>query len=473
MGNLFGGGNADEEEEEDDERLRRWRPAIQSGQHGALKRNKLSSKSSESSDEGSGGQSDGQSVASSASKIESESDKSESAGEEKSDGSGESGKDGSSSEGGSENDEELQEMARRDMEKKKKKIVVRMDFPPLLSLHEPLAVEMEAPSDLFAHAKKKRKALRAEKAAIEDALAQSRKKAKAAAEWMTDMGLEEVPLVELAQAIGEDIEELRYALIQSKRFTVDQEGTVRRALLQRILDVMESDIETLQEVLDKLMDSDAASVKLAVKNSAGELRYKTANDIELLEHVDIEAEQRMQREEEKEKRQKEKEDKRKAKAKRSKKGQEEEEDESSESSTDEEGAGNVNREAEKKALAFRRVQVQRKIEEFLKLYTKGQNLTKINAKGKRFHRRVYVDTARKSLVVQGASGPKFFPFASMKEVDIETRTTKEGRVETLVICAIEKRGRIVKELNLSFPDQARANTFVNCVTLFSLALRSK
>merc|ERR1712217_661487 len=114
----------------------------------------------------------------------------------------------------------------------------------------------------------------------------------------------------------------------------------------------------------------------------------------------------------------------------------------------------------------------RKIEDFLKSYTRGQNLTKINAKGKRYHRRVYVDTSKKSLVVQGASGPKFFPFASMKEVDIETRTTKEGRVETLVICAIEKRGRIVKELNLSFPDQSKANPSVNCVTLFSLALRS-
>merc|ERR1712232_1438642 len=129
-------------------------------------------------------------------------------------------------------------------------------------------------------------------------------------------------------------------------------------------------------------------------------------------------------------------------------------------------------EAEKKALLFRRVQVQRKIEEFLKSYTQGQNLVKINAKGRRYHRRVYVDTTKRALVVQGASGPKFFPFASMREVDIETRTTKEGRVETLVICAIEKGGRITKELKLSFPDQAKANTFVNCVTLFSTALRS-
>lgn len=473
MGNIFGGGNADEEEEEDDERLRRWRPAIASHQHGALKRNKATSKSSESSDEGSGGHSDGQSVASSASKIDSESDKSDSQGDEKSDGSEGSGKDGSSSEEGSENDEELQELARRDLDKKKKKIVVRMDFPPLLSLHEPLSVEMEVPADLFAHAKKKRKAVTAEKKAIEDATSMSRKKAKAAAEWLNDMGLEEVPLVELAQGIGEDIDELRYALVQSKRFTVDEEGIVRKALLQRILDIMESDIETLQEVLDKLEDADAAGVKAAVKNSGGELRMKVANDIELVEHVDVDAEQRIRREEEREKRAAEKEEKRRAKAKRSKKGEQVEEDSDSESSTDEEGAGNVNRVAEKKALAFRRVQVQRKIEEFLKLYTKGQNLTKISAKGKRYHRRVYVDTTRKSLVVQGASGPKFFPFAAMKEVDIETRTTKEGRVETLVICAIEKRGRIVKELNLAFPDQARANTFVNCVTLFSLALRSK
>merc|ERR1711879_348115 len=102
-----------------------------------------------------------------------------------------------------------------------------------------------------------------------------------------------------------------------------------------------------------------------------------------------------------------------------------EEEESSESSTDEDGAGVVNREAEKKALAFRRVQVQRKIEEFLKSYTQGQNLVKINAKGRRYHRRVYVDTTKRALVVQGASGPKFFPFASMRGVDIETRTTKE------------------------------------------------
>lgn len=246
----------------------------------------------------------------------------------------------------------------------------------------------------------------------------------------------------------------------------------RKTVLQKIFDVMESDIETLQEVCDKLLDVDEGGVRAAVRDSQGELRLKMANDIELIEHVDVEAELRMQKEDEKEQRQREKEEKRRLKS-RKKKGhvEDEEDDDDDESSSSDDETG-VNKEAERKALAFRRVQVQRKIEEFLKAYTKGQNLTKINAKGKRYHRRVYVDTSKKALVVQGASGPKFFLFSSMKEVDIETRTTKEGRVETLVICAIEKGGRIVKELNLSFPDQAKASTFVNCVMLFSLALRS-
>merc|ERR1712113_474013 len=97
-----------------------------------------------------------------------------------------------------------------------------------------------------------------------------------------------------------------------------------------------------------------------------------------------------------------------------------EDEASSSSSSDEGGLASVNKEAERKALAFRRVQVQRKIEDFLKLYTRGQNLQKINAKGKRYHRHVYVDTTKRALVVQGASGPKFFPFVSMKEVDIDT-----------------------------------------------------
>mmetsp|Transcript_29886 Transcript_29886/g.86879 ORF Transcript_29886/g.86879 Transcript_29886/m.86879 type:complete len:477 (-) Transcript_29886:88-1518(-) len=470
MGNhLFGGGNADAEEEQDDERLRRWRPAQGHHLYGAFARKKQSSKSSESSDEGSGG-SDGQSVASSAEKLDSESEKSESHADDKSDKSG--GQEGQSSD---EDDEieEGKELARTD-DKKKKKVVVRMEFEPLLALHEPLPEDMQAPAELFAQTRRKRKVERAEKAALEDARAQFRRKARAVAEWMLDMGLDEVKIAELARALGEDIDELRYALVQSGRFTVDDDGDVRRALPQKIMDIMESDIETLQEVVDKLLDVSESAVRAAVSASNGELRLKLANDIELIERVDVEAEEKMQRDEERERRMRQKEEKRRAKTrkKRGAKSIEDEEDKESESSSSgEEGGTGVNKEAEKKALAFRRLQVQRKIEEFLKVYTKGQNLTKINAKGKRYHRRVYVDTSRKALVVQGANGPKFFPFASMKEVDIETRTTKEGRVETLVICAIEKRGRIVKELNLAFTDQARANTFVNCVTLFSLALR--
>merc|ERR1712059_32932 len=99
--------------------------------------------------------------------------------------------------------------------KRKKKIIVRMEFEPLLSLHEPLATLMEEPAELFAHRKKKGgKASRAERAAIEDAIAANREKAKATAAWMTDMGLEDSVLTELAVAIGESPDELRYALEQ-------------------------------------------------------------------------------------------------------------------------------------------------------------------------------------------------------------------------------------------------------------------
>lgn len=141
-----------------------------------------------------------------------------------------------------------------------------------------------------------------------------------------------------------------------------------------------------------------------------------------------------------------------------------------ESSSDEEGDFSMNKEAERRALAFRRVQVQKKIEDFLRLYTKGQNLIK-HSKGKKFHRRVYIDTVKKSLVIQGATGPKLYAFAKMKDVDMDVRTTPEGRVENLVVCAIENSGRITKELTLCFPDHAKANQFVNCITLFSAALR--
>lgn len=482
MGNFFNS-DAAEEEQEEVEALQRWRPASEQQMFGALKRKKMSSKSSESSEEGSGGgQSESASVTSSASKMESESSDgeggSEKGGDDEKGSQGSKEDAGESSEGSDLEDAEAEERAKKDDAKRKKKPIVRMEFEPLLSLHEPLATVMEEPADLFAKGKRKRKHERAERAAIEDAAAQFREKAKMAAEWMLDMGYEECPLNEVAQAVAESPDELRYCLEQSHRFTVDNDDVVKQTLLQRVLNIMESDIETMGEVMDKLGEDEEEGVRDAVKSSLGELRIEVANDIPLIKHVDIEVEQRMKREEEKELRLKEKTEKQKARNKRSKKMQNIQEDDSDDSSSDEEGEEgtgdatvSVNKEAERKALAFRRVQVQRKIEDFLKLYTRGQNLQKINAKGKRYHRHVYVDTTKRALVVQGASGPKFFPFVSMKEVDIDTRTTKEGRVETHVICAMEKGGRIYKELNLAFPDQAKANHFVNCVTLFSSALR--
>ena len=132
-----------------------------------------------------------------------------------------------------------------------------------------------------------------------------------------------------------------------------------------------------------------------------------ANDIELIERVDPEEEQRAKREE-KVLRRKEKMTKKKELQKRRKRNKKEEDGEDSDSS-EELGGQDA---AEKKALAFRRLQVQIKIEEFLKSYTRGQNLVKINARGKRYARRVYVDTAKRALVIQGANGPEDLPLCS-------------------------------------------------------------
>jgi len=468
--------NADDDEEEDDEKLRCWRPIGAEAQMLASHKRKKHDKDSDSSEDDAASKAGSEqgSIASSISKQMSDSDPG-SGDDDKSDGSASQDsdkQDGSSEDDDSDAEAEALEQARRDAEKKKnKKMVIRMRFDPLLELHEPLEKEIQEPAELFSQTKKKRKTLRAERAAIDDVLASYRRKAKDASEKMADMGLDECQIAEIAQACNEDVDEFRFALVQSKRFTVSEDGVVRKSLIQRILDVMESDIETLQEVLDKLMTAETAEVKEAIHSSEGQLRIKNVNDIDLIEAVDLEKEARLAREQEKEDRRKDKEEKRLAKAKRGRKNKQEEQEEESESSS--EGDADGNQEAERKALAFRRVQVERKIEDFLQAYTKGQNLTKITGKGKRYHRRVYVDTTRKALVVQGASGPKFFPFASMKEVDMETRTSKEGRAETVVICAIAKRGRIVKELQLAFPDQAKANTFVNCVSLFSATLRTK
>lgn len=128
------------------------------------------------------------------------------------------------------------------------------------------------------------------------------------------------------------------------------------------------------------------------------------------------------------------------------------------------------KETEQRAIEFRRIQVQRKAEDFLRHYTKGQNLVKVVG-NKRYHRRVYLDTGRKALVIQGARGPKMYLFEHMREIDLESKTTKEGRLETLVTIAVEKNGRVYKEIVLSFPDQHKGSTFVNCLSLFAMALR--
>merc|ERR1719387_3209012 len=128
------------------------------------------------------------------------------------------------------------------------------------------------------------------------------------------MGLDDCLLKELAQSIGEDPDELKYALIQSNRFTVDEDGVVKRTMLQKIFDVMESDVETFKEVLEKLVlelqeeeDTVEAQMRDAIRGSMNELRLKNAQDVELLEHVDLEAEAAEAREEEKEQRAREKE----------------------------------------------------------------------------------------------------------------------------------------------------------------------
>mmetsp|Transcript_61550 Transcript_61550/g.144217 ORF Transcript_61550/g.144217 Transcript_61550/m.144217 type:complete len:485 (-) Transcript_61550:127-1581(-) len=482
MGNsIFGGRNDDDEEEAAEQKaLEKWRPELVGQGHVPVKK-KLQAQGSHDDLAGSE-DGDDMSVASSVSQMEEEAEvrveaevADDDGGEDQEKGSQQEGsvKEGA---GGSESDDgfdpEEEAAAKRDEARRRKKIIVRMEFEPLLSLHEPLGATVEEPAEIFSVGKGGKRNRRLEEAALEDAKIAYRMKSKAAAGWLMEMQLEDCLLAELAQGVGEDPNELRFALEQSKRFIVDDDLVVEKTLVQRVFDVMESDIETMTEVLNKLGDAGEAGVRVAVKDSLGELKIRVANDIELIERVDPEEEQRAKREEEKIQRAKEKmERKKELQKRRRKRGKKDEvQAEESESSDEEGGPQDV---ADKKALAFRRLQVQIKIEEFLKAYTRGQNLVKINAKGRRYARRVYVDTAKRALVIQGANGPKFFPFASMKEVDLETRTTKEGRVETLVICAIEKEGRIVKELTLAFPDQSKASTFVNCVTLFSLALRRK
>lgn len=460
-------------EEEEQERLKRWRPAAEHVQLAALRRKKQA-KTSEDSEDGSAGHPDDQSASSAAGPdSESSADDHSNKGdvEVRSKGSD----DGESSTSNSEKEEEQAVEVHDDM-RRKKTVVVRMEFDPLLSLHEPLEKSIEEPAQLWANMKRSKKVEREERSVLDSAIVHNRGKAKAVADWMAENEFEDCNLFEVAAGLGEDPDELRYAITACKRFEVDEESTVHKTFLQRVFDAMESDIETVNEVLEKLAvyEADEEDIKDAVEKSGGELRLKLANHIQLLERVDLQAELRHQRALEKNQRLKEKEEKRKARAKRGRKAIQQEDEEDDDDDSSEEGGGGslLNKDAERKALAFRRLQVQQKIEEFLKIYTRGQNLQKINARGRRYNRRVYVDTTKRALVIQGARGPSFFPFVNMKEIDIDTSTNKDGRVETHVICAMEKAGRIYRELILVFPDQQKANTFVNCLTLFSQALRN-
>lgn len=465
----------EDEEEEEQERLKKWRPAgaLQHRTAAAKKKDQAQDDDSDASghdtddgDADSSARGDDESSAGDATPRSGGGDEVKSKGSEK----GKESSDDSDA-------EDVGALQVQEAVTSKQKFIVKMDFEPLLSLHEALEKEIDEPAKLWETSKASKKTQRAERAALESVQATHRNKAKLLADWMAEMELEECTLLEAAVELNMDSSLIRYAITSCKRFEVDQEDQVKKTLLLHVLECMESDIETVKEVLDKLVifDVDQNDLKAAVEASGGELRFKEANGVHLLERVDVQAEVRVQRALEKEKKLQEKEAKQKAKARRSRKSKTDDEgsDESSSCSDDEHDVKTaLNREAEKKALAFRRLQVQRKIEEFLNLYTRGQNLQKINSKGQRYNRRVYVDTNRRALVIQGASGARFFPFVNMKEIDIDTHTSKEGQLETQVICAMEKGGRIYKELILCFSDQQKASMFVNCLTLFSQALRA-
>jgi len=465
----------EDEEEEEQERLKKWRPEGAAQSRGAAAKKKAQVHDDDS--DASGHDSDDGDADSSARGDDDESSQGDASPRS---GGGDDVKSKGSDKGKeSSDDSETEDSGALQVQEAvaaKQKFVVKMEFQPLLSLHESLEKEVDEPAKLWETSKASKKTQRAERAALESVQAAHREKAKLLADWMAEMELEECTLLEAAVALNLDSSELRYAITSCRRFEVDTEDKVKKTLLLQVLECMESDIETVKEVLDKLVvfDIDQNDLKAAVEASGGELRFKEANGVHLLERVDIQAEMKVQRALEKEKKLAQKEAKQKAKARRGRRKKDDEEEEGSSSSSDDENDGKtaLNREAEKKALAFRRLQVQRKIEEFLNLYTRGQNLQKINSKGQRYNRRVYVDTNRRALVIQGASGPRFFPFVNMKEIDLDTHTSKEGLLETQVICAMEKAGRIYKELILCFSDQQKASMFVNCLTLFSQALRA-
>lgn len=342
----------------------------------------------------------------------------------------------------SDEDEDDDEDADADNEKMQrtiKKVICQMEFEPLLAVEDGAVGDMVDPADLLKDGgKKKRRRRRGRPGGMDE---------KVAVEWVRkilDHMKEEHKDVELPDEAAVALETDAKVILEAVEVAgpgildihEDDEGNkvLEKTLAQKIIDeINDSDEDTLRlKELCDLLDCDEDEVVEAVENSDGCLVKMDKKRGALIRKVCdlIDADQL--------------------------------------DDSDDDGAA---KEADKRAMEFRREQVQRKVEEFLMVYSKGVNLTKVATNGKRYHRRVYVDTAKKSLVIQGASGPKMFAFATMRDIDMETRTTKEGRTETLVIIALERGGRIVRELTISFPDQHKGNQFVNCLSLFSMALR--
>ena len=73
--------------------------------------------------------------------------------------------------------------------------------------------------------------------------------------YINEMNLEDCLLAELSQGVSEDPDELRFALEQSKRFVVDDDHVVEKTVVQRVFDVMESDIETRKRFPVRAQDS--------------------------------------------------------------------------------------------------------------------------------------------------------------------------------------------------------------------------
>lgn len=336
-------------------------------------------------------------------------------------------------------DDEDAEAEKEMMQRNIKKVICQMEFEPLLAIEDGIIGDMVDPADLLKDGgKKKRRRRRGRPGGMDE---------KVAVDWvrkLLDHMKEEGKEVELPDEAAVALETDTKVILEAVEvagpgiidISEDENGIkmLEKTLAQKIIDEIndsDEDVVKLKDLCD-LLDCDEDEIVEAVEQSDGCLTKQDKKRGALIRKVCdlIDADQ-----------------------------------------LDDSDDDGVAKEADKKAMEFRREQVQRKVEEFLMVYSKGVNLTKIATNGKRYHRRVYVDTAKKSLIIQGASGPKMFAFATMRDIDMETRTTKEGRTETLVIIALERGGRITRELTISFPDQHKANQFVNCMSLFSMALR--